>query len=160
MVELEEIEEVISKGKTMEEILEEIPWKEFEGIVAEIFSENNFNVKKNFRFKARRRYEIDILAGRENFLFAVDCKKWQGGRYKKSGLRKAACDQKKRVDAFKKFLKVNPIAGQMLRIRQNSKFYPILVTLVEEDILEVDGTVFVPISKLNTFLLEFEKYIE
>jgi hypothetical protein len=31
---------------------------------------------------------VDIIAARKNLVFCVDCKKWSGGRYKKSGIKK------------------------------------------------------------------------
>lgn len=52
-------------------------------IVSDIFGNNNSSVKRNLRFKTNRRYEIDLLAIKNNEIFAVDCKEWGKGRNKK-----------------------------------------------------------------------------
>jgi len=158
MSELEEIEKQVRK-LPIEEILKKHDWNEFEKIVAEIFKANNFEIKKNFRFKTKKRYEIDILAVKQNLIFCVDCKKWSSGRYKKSGIKIAATKQEKRTRMVRNFLKKNPIAMQMLKIGQTPKFYSLIVTLMEEDIIQEKKTFIVPIFKLNSFLLESERHL-
>ncbi len=148
---LEEIKKDILKGKTIEEILERIEWKEFENVVKEIFEVHEFKVMKNFRFKTDRKYEIDLVAKRNSLVLCIDCKKWRGGRYKTSDLKKAIKEQEKRTEEFKKFLK-NSFFDEKPKIK------PLIVTLLEEDILRKNKTWVVPIGKLNSFLLELEKY--
>lgn len=80
---LDELEAQLQKGKDIEDILEKYDWRNFETIVAVIFKENGFNTNQNFRFKTRKRYEIDIVAVRDNRIFCIDCKWWGRGRYKK-----------------------------------------------------------------------------
>jgi len=152
MIDLEEIKTEVLKGKPIEEVLEKFDWKKFETTVAEVFRKHNFLVKQNFWFKTRKRYEIDILAIRQNSCLCVDCKEWSRGRYKKTGLKYAVKQLGKRIDEVKKFFKKNPIVSQKL------KFYPILVTLFEEELIKEDKSFIVPVSKLNSFLCEFETY--
>jgi Holliday junction resolvase len=159
-MELEKIRKHLLKGKTIEEILEKFDWREFEKTVAEIFERNGFEVKQNFVFKTKRRYQIDSLAKGKRIIFCIDCKEWRKGRYKKTGLKYATKDQKERVGELIKFLKKNLIARQMLKIDlEKQKFYPLVVTLLEEDLLKENETFVVPVWKLNSFLLDVERYL-
>lgn len=158
-MELEKIRKDLLGGKTVEEILEKFDWKEFEKTVAEIFERNDFNTKNNFRFKTRNRYQIDIVAIRQNKVFCVDCKQWGRGRYKKSGLKQAVKEQEKRVKELKRFLKKNLIAQKILKIDLDYTFCSLIVTLLEEDLLKENETFVVPVWKLNSFLLDMEKFL-
>jgi len=155
---LEEIEKDLGK-KQIEDILEKFDWEIFEKIVAEIFERNDFKVKHNFRFKTKSRYQIDVIAVKQNKIFCVDCKQWGKGRYKKSGLKQAVKQQEKRVKELKKFLKKNMIAQKMLKVDSDSKFYSLIVTLLQEDMIKENETFIVPVWKLNHFLIELELFL-
>lgn len=148
MIDLDEIKTRISKGEQIEDIIKQISWQEFESFVSKIFTEHDFDVFQNFRFKANKRYEIDILSVSNNIVFAVDCKQWSRGRYKKTALKKSITEQTKRVKELKKVL-----VGENLRV------IPLIVTLFEEDIVEHKKVWIVPIWKLNEFLLNLSSYI-
>ena len=158
-MELEKIRKDILSGKSIEEILEKFNWKEFEEIISEIFIDNDFIVRKNFRFKTNKRFEIDIIATKGNLILCVDCKEWSKGRYKKTGLKYSAENQERRIREFKKFLKKNLIAKNLLKIDLKLKFYSLIVTLLEEDLIVEGKTFFVPAWKLNSFLVELEQYL-
>lgn len=154
---LDALKAQLQKDKVIENILEKYDWKKFEGIIAEIFQENGFNTKQNFRFKTRKRYEIDIVAIRNNRIFCVDCKWWGRGRYKKTGLKNAVISQENRVKELQNFLKKNPIAKSLLKVTKY-KIYPLLITLHEEDMVHENETFVVPVWKLNRFITEIEQY--
>lgn len=154
-INLEDIQKQLKNGKMIEEVIAGFDWKDFEKIVGEIFIKNEFLVKQNFRFKIKRRYEIDLIAARNNLVFVVDCKQWGKGRYKSSGIRKAANDQEIRADELKKFFKKNKIAQEILKIKSPSIF-PLIITLWQEDVQKENNTFVVPIWKLNSFLLHFD----
>jgi Holliday junction resolvase len=159
-MELEKIREDLLKGKTIEEILEKFDWREFEKTVAEIFEVNDFEVKQNFIFRTKRNYQIDVLAMRKRIVLCVDCKEWGRGRYKKTGLKHAAKNQEERVKQLIKFLKKNLVARKILKIDlKKQKFYPLIVTLLEEDLLKENETFFVPVWKLNSFLVSIEEFL-
>jgi len=141
---LEEIEDLIRKGKSVEEILSLIDWKEFEEKVEEIFKLHNFKTIRNFRFKTSKRFEVDIIAEKRELLFVVDCKQWRRGRYKASALKKAA---EKNLERAKEIQ--NTLLGM------NKKIIPLIITLFDEAVYEYKGVHIVPLFKLNTFLLEF-----
>jgi Holliday junction resolvase-like predicted endonuclease len=159
MISLEEIKNLILKGKTLEEILEKFDWKEFEATVFEIFVANNFFVKKNFRFKTKQKYELDIVATKGNFVVCADCKDWSSGRYKKTALRYSVEKQEKRIEELKKFLRNNLIAKKMLKIGSKPVFVSLIISLLQEDIVIEGKTVIVPVEKLNTFLVELETHV-
>jgi Holliday junction resolvase-like predicted endonuclease len=158
VVKLEEIENLARKIP-IEEILKKFDWKDFEEVVAEIFKRNDFLVKKNFRFKTKKRYEVDIIAIRRNLVFCVDCKRWSGGKYKKSGIRKSVEEQEERTKAIRNILAKNPILRKTLKIEGKPEVRPLLVTLMEEDLIKEKNTFIVPVFKLNSFLLEIENYL-
>src|SRR3989304_5082029 len=139
----------------VEDVASSIDWQEFEGFVAEIFRANDFRVKQNFRFKTSRRFEIDLVASNGNMILCVDCKQWAGGRYKKSALKKAVHEQKMRVKEIKKFLKRNIIAQKTLKY--GDQFEPLIVTLMEEELVNENDVWLVPVWKLNNFFVEKEK---
>jgi len=136
----------------LEKTLSKLDWKQFEKAVAQIFEANGFTVRNNFRFKTKRRYEMDIIASRHKTVVCTDCKEWGRGRYKQTALRNAADMQKQRTKQFEKFVANNPIAKHKLKIGEHSRFYPAVVTLFEEELKYEDGVVVVPVWKLNSFL--------
>lgn len=164
MIDLEKIKIQILEGTSIEKILSRFDWSGFEEAVAEIFLVNGFNIKRNFRFKTKQRYEIDIIAYRAGKIICVDCKGWRGGRNKKSNILKAAEKQKERVKQLKNFVSKNPIVQSSLKISETHQTYiPMIVTLLEEDLKKndsisdgsgvlVSGIVIVPVWKLNSFL--------
>lgn len=159
MLDLEEIGKKMGKGETIEEILGKYDWKNFERMIAAVFRENGYLIRQNFRFKIKSISEIDVIAAKDGIVFCVDCKWWSQGRYKKSGLRRAVKRQEKRLGLLKKFLKKNLIAKKLLNIDDKSRFYPLIVTLFEEELLKEGRTLVVPAWKLNGFLLEAENYL-
>lgn len=156
---IEEVENLVKRGKPLEEIVGKFDWKDFEKIVAEIFEKNNFHTEKNFRFKTKNRYEIDVVAIKEKIVFVVDCKEWSNGRYKKSGLKTAVEKQERRMKEFEKFLKINPIARDVLKLKEEYKICPLIVTWLQEDLIKENETLVVPTYKLNSFLVDVESYI-
>jgi Holliday junction resolvase-like predicted endonuclease len=70
----------IQAGGDLERVSRALGWLEFEEIVARIFEENGYDVKRRFRFQAEgRRWEIDILATRRPLIVCAECKHWAKG---------------------------------------------------------------------------------
>ncbi len=159
MIKLNEIKQRILEGEKIEGIIQNMDWKEFEKLIAKILKKHDFNVRNNFRFKTNRRFEIDVLATRNKISLLIDCKKWDRGRYKKTGLKYSVEEQKERTRKFKKFLKNNPTIQSELKIEKITKFIPLLVTWFEEELLEHDHIFVVPVWKFNEFLLNISEYI-
>jgi hypothetical protein len=159
MLDLDEIKKRIIEGETIEKIIKDIDWKEFEKLVVSILKNHDFKSFHSFRFKTESRFEIDILSIKEKIILAIDCKQWNKGRYKKSGLKNAAKSQRERVKQLKKFLKGNIITKEKLKLKKNMKFLPLIVTWYEEDLVKYDDILIVPIWKFNQFLLSLSEYI-
>ncbi len=142
MINLEEINQKIILGEEIENIVKNINWREFEQFVSEILKHCDFEIFLNFRFAGKHRYEIDILAIKKSTILAIDCKQWNMGRYKSSGLRNAIKNQLRRCEELNKNL-----------VGKYDKIIPLIVTLFEEDIVEYENVFVVPLWKLNEFLL-------
>ncbi|MBI4182089.1 MAG: restriction endonuclease [Candidatus Aenigmarchaeota archaeon] len=152
-MDLEALSALVGKGLSLEEIAGQMDWKEFEGLVGQVFEENGWSVRRNVRFKTRSRFEIDLVAEKSFRALLVDCKHWGIRPGKKYQLKAAVEKQKIRVKEFKKIRSLADFPPN------HPKKSPLLVTLWEEDILKVSGVWIVPLFKLNAFLLNAEKYI-
>jgi len=157
-INLEDVKKELKSGKAIEEIVDAFNWKEFENFVAEIFVANGFFVKKNLRFKTKKRHEIDVLAVTNEIAFAVDCKEWGKGRYKSSSLKTAVIEQEKRVKHLKNFLKNNSIARKTLKI-DKQEILSVVVTWLQEDLQKHNSSFIIPVWKLNNFLVDVELYL-
>jgi hypothetical protein len=68
--------------------------------------------------------------------------------------------QSHRVKEFIKFLKHNPIAKGKFKIDlKKQRLFPLLVTWLEEGIIEENGVLIVPVWKLNGFLVDINSYL-
>lgn len=135
--------------EVLEEILAKRDWKFFENFVETLLKIHGFKTKKHVRVKIEgKRREIDIIGYNDLFVLVVECKRWGKGRYKISSLKKEAKKHKERISLVKTF-----------SLFRKKKFVGIVVTLFEEGITNVDGIFFVPIWKLNRFLLDLTSLI-
>ena len=70
----------VRTGGDLERVSRALGWLEFEEIVARIFEENGYDVRRRFRFRAEgRRWEIDVLATRRPLMVCAECKHWARG---------------------------------------------------------------------------------
>lgn len=70
----------VNAGAGVERVSRALGWMEFEDISAHIFEENDFSVRRRFRFKAQgRRMEVDIVACRRPYIICAECKRWSRG---------------------------------------------------------------------------------
>lgn len=159
MIDLNEIKKRLLKGEQIEDIIRNIDWEDFEKLIAEILKKHDFNVYNNFRFKTDRRFEIDVLAIKNNISLVIDCKQWGRGRYKKTGLKYSVKEQKERAEQLKKFFNINPVDQAELGIQKNTKFIPLLVTWLEEELIKYDNIFIIPVWKFNEFLLGMSEHI-
>ncbi|MFX1475496.1 MAG: restriction endonuclease [Promethearchaeota archaeon] len=147
----------IELGQSQRPVLSTLSWREFEEFIATIFSRHGFIVTHGFRFKAGRRYEIDVIAAHKPTIFCVDCKQYGVRTGKASPLRTAVEDQLQRVEA----LAAN-FAAQQAKLGclgwQRVKFYPLLVTMLHEDLMWHNRIPLVPAAQLNRFMLSFSEY--
>ncbi|MFH1364062.1 MAG: NERD domain-containing protein, partial [Candidatus Aenigmatarchaeota archaeon] len=152
VMDLKTLERELTKGRPIEDLMGQGSWQEFEEFCESVLQEHEWKTRKNYRFKTKRRYEIDILAMKGNRILAVDCKHWGIRKGKKSQLASAIEKQKTRAKEFKKI-------NFFMEMERKHKISPLIITWFEEDIIREKDTFVIPISKLNTFLLEIDKYL-
>ena len=135
--------------KTIEDfqkVSREAIWQDFERLAAFIFAENDFHVKTNtVKTSNKKRRQYDVIARKNSKTFLIECKKWSGNRYRLSALKTAVKKHKERCEFYRSLTDENPI--------------PIIVTLIEEEILIFESVPIVPISRLNSFINEEDKEV-
>ena len=134
----------VGSMEELESIGPRMKWQYFERLVAFVFDSNGFDVSVGVVKKfggAKRQY--DVIAEGPRHIIAADCKRWTGRRYKASLLRSAADRQVERCTCLKSEAEKNII--------------PLIVTLMNEDIVIHQGVPIVPIEKLNTFINSWEE---
>ena len=70
----------IQEGAPIDEVANNIHWKDFEGLVAEILVSKDFEVLRNFRIK-KPTMEIDVVGKRLGVTMLIDCKHWKRMSY-------------------------------------------------------------------------------
>ena len=125
----------IKSSADLERISKGGRWQNFEQLAAFIFEENGFKAKVNVvKMFGKKRRQYDVLAEKGNKLYAVDCKRWSGSRYRLSAIKTAVKKHKERC------------------IRLEGAAIPLIVTLIEEEIQTYKDVPIVPMQKLNAFL--------
>jgi Holliday junction resolvase len=161
MISLDEIKRRISLGEQLEEILKEENWKDFEKFVSEVISENGFLTINNFRFSYnKKRNEIDIIAIQNPRIILIDCKHWKAKYRKLSALKKASLKHYNRGMNFINMIKKISITRDWRKII----IILAIITLYEENIIEISNVYIVPLFKIVSFLENvksglYDKYI-
>jgi len=146
-------------GEPNRPVLTTLTWQEFEEFAAHVLTIHEFQVHHRFRFSTSRRYEIDIVGGRQPVLFCIDCKQYGVRLGKASSLRTASEDQLHRTQA---------LAGSFAKFQanlgcldwQHTILIPIVVTMMIEDLQFHDRIPIVPASLFNAFLLGYEEKLD
>ena len=134
----------IQEGAPIDEVANNIHWKDFEGLVAEILVSKHFEVLRNFRMK-KPTMEIDVVGKRLGVTMLIDCKHWKRMSY--SNLKIIVGKQIKRAE-------------QYIQNKKNMTVVPIIVTLYKEETSFVNGTPIVPIFQFSSFIDEFYGNLE
>ncbi len=146
---LAELEAKVKAGADMEELLKGADWKDFEGLVSEIFAANGFKTFRNFRFSSKkRRYEVDVVALEKPRIVIVDCKHWSIRAGKAPALRAAASANLKRATEFGSRIQEFPRMADWTDV----SIVPTIVTLYQEGVTEESGVFIVPVFKLPSFI--------
>jgi len=91
---------ITENGVEIAEVVKLLTWKDFEGLIANIMSENNFACTESFRRRGTsevKGMEIDVIGIRGHMALSVDAKMWSVRGGKASALRTAAEKQKERT---------------------------------------------------------------
>jgi len=137
----------VKRGSDFMDVCKLICWKDFELFSSEILKFHNFDVILNYRLRNPTR-QIDVVGIKSGLALIIDCKHWRKNSY--SAIREAVKKQKER--------------GLLLSNKKSligiSKVLPIIVTFIPLEYRQVDMVPIIPIQLLNSFLLEFEFYID
>jgi hypothetical protein len=151
---------LVERGLDIADVINLLTWKDFEGLVATILSENGFRSIESFRRKGNsliKGMEIDVVGVRGQCVLSVDAKMWGVRGGKSSALRAAAEKQKERT---KRLLNQKEALAKRLPSVSEGEYelYPVLVTWLVEEVELHEGVPVVPVFKFNPFILDFEQY--
>ena len=131
----------------LETVSEAVVWQNFERLAAFIFEKNGFATKVNtVKTLNRKRRQYDVIARKRDRTFLVECKKWAGSRYRLSALKRAVLQHKERTAFYETILHEDAV--------------PVIVTLIEEEILVYEGVPLVPVLRLDSFISELDKHAD
>ena len=134
----------IKSGVPIEEASQDVDWKDFEGLVAEILESKNFEVTRNFRMK-KPTMEIDVVGIHLDTAVLIDCKHWK--RMTNSALENIVLKQ---IDRVKHYVtKTDEVMAA-----------PVIVTLYQEGVKLVNKVPIVPIMQFSSFIDEFYGNLE
>ena len=150
----------VSIGAEIEDVVNLLTWKDFEGFVASILVENDFQCVESFRKHGTAEamgMEIDVIGVRGNSIISIDAKMWGIRTGKTSALRTAAEKQKERT---KRLCDMMPrLAGKINGMSSGHYILqPILVTWMVEEVIFHDGVPIVPVFLFNSFLQDITVY--
>ena len=151
---------LFKQGKNASLILEQLDWKGFEHIISTIFDENDYSILTNFRFKDDfTRYEIDLLAFKFPYLFAIDCKRHSTGS--SSFLKNSAEKQKERVETlFEQFPVISDelMLNLTLPIKRKILLIPLIVSWRTYSLQFYSEIPIVSYNHLAGFLQEIDEH--
>jgi len=151
---------LVEQGVEIVDVVELMTWKDFEGLVASILTENNFRCTESFRRRGTadvKGMEIDVIGIRGGIALSVDAKMWSVRGGKGSALRTAAEKQKERTNRLTTQLdRLSKKIPSMTNRQYN--IFPIMVTWLVEEVEMHEGVPVVPVFKLNGFIQDFEMY--
>jgi len=129
----------LKEGVSIDEISEQIGWKDFEGLVAEILASKDFATIRNMILK-KPRMEIDVVGIKMGIVLLIDCKHWK--KSSSSALQNVVSKQVKRTKHY-------------VAQTQGSIAVPVIVTLYQDRIDFINKVPIVPIFQFASFVDEF-----
>lgn len=150
----------VNLGCDVERVSRLLTWREFEAFCSNILESCGFRSFLNFRFKYRSgKGEIDVLGLRRPFILCLDAKHWGVRSGKASGLRNAVKKHVKRIEFFGGVLD-KYLLNLGIEDWGECVLVPLLVTLFQERIMFDLNVPVVPVFKLNSFLMNFDGYLD
>jgi len=148
------------QGMEIADVVDLLTWKDFEGLVASILSENSFICTESFRRRGNshiKGMEIDVIGIRGHVALSVDAKMWSVRGGKASALRAAAEKQKERTNRLS--TQLQQLSKKVLSMTKGQyTIFPVMVTWLVEEVEMHEGVPVVPVFKLNGFIQDFEVY--
>ncbi len=151
---------LMAEGVDAEKVVQHMTWKDFEGLVAGILERNGYRCTESFRHVGNENVngmEIDVIGVKGRTILSVDAKMWGIRKGKASALKSAAEDQFERTKRLRNQLDV--VSEKVGGLKSgNYELTPVLVTWFVEEIRFHEGIPMVPMFKLNSFVLELDRY--
>ena len=151
---------LVEQGVEIVDVVELMTWKDFEGLVAGILSENSFSCTESFRRRGTadiKGMEIDVIGIRGRTALAIDAKMWSVRGGKASALRTASEKQKQRTNRL--ITQLERLSNKLPSMTKGQyTIFPIMVTWLVEEVEMHEGVPVVPVFKLNGFIQDFEIY--
>ncbi len=123
-----------------------ISWQEFEEVVKDVLESHGFDTMFRVVFKDEEgRGEIDVVAERFGVTLAIDAKRYTERWYRKSAIKREAEKHAKRCKRYSKL--------------EGKTVVPVIVSFVDDDVVEHEGCIVVPFRAINDFLLNLEAYL-
>lgn len=146
-------------GADFQRVCTSLEWREFESISTKAFEAYNFNVKKNFRFKAEngKRWEIDLVACKQPIVASVDCKHWKQN-WTKAPVMKVVEEHVERTRALADTLARLRAKIDLSKWRQ-ATVIPVVLSLLPGPFKFCGNTPVVPVLQVQTFLSEMPAHI-
>ncbi len=152
--------QVVELGVEIVEVVKLMTWKDFEGLIAGILSENSFHCTESFRRRGTsnvKGMEIDVIGVRGPMALSVDAKMWSVRGGKASALRTAAEKQKERT--IRLTTQLSQLSEKIpSMVKGQYTIIPVMVTWLVEEVEIHEGVPVVPVFKLNAFIQDFEMY--
>ena len=132
----------IQEGEELVGISKYLDWREFEILTAELTEKHDYECLTNI-VTSKPRMQIDVIAIGKSHRIVFDCKHWKK-QLGPSNIRKIADNHVKRCEKY--FRTTNS--------EDDSKIFPVILTMSIENNKIVNGVPIVSIVQLNNFLLE------
>ena len=134
----------LQRGAVIDDIAQNLNWRDFEGLISEILLEAGFATIRNHIMKNPRR-EIDVVGIKMGVAMTIDCKHWK--RAPVSALATAASKQTER-------------AKQYVACTNGAIAVPVIVTLYDDDVTFSAKVPIVPVHRFASFVDEFYGNLE
>ena len=129
----------LEKGASVEEVAEQIEWKDFEGLVSEILQSKDFAIIRNL-ILTKPRMEIDVIGIKLGIAMLIDCKHWK--RTSPSALKLIVQKQIARAKHY-------------IASTEGAIAVPVIVTMYQDQVDFIDKVPIVPIIQFSSFVDEF-----
>jgi len=128
----------LQKGAPIDQVSEQIDWKDFEGLVGEILESKGFGTMRNL-ILTKPKMEIDVVGVKFSLAILIDCKHWR--RINTSSLESIVNKQVERTKNY-----VSQTKGSIA--------IPAIVTLYQEKVDFIKKVPIIPIQKFSSFVDE------
>ena len=130
----------------IDSVAKALSWQEFENFVNDCLVSTGFKVRTGIIFEEEnRRWQIDLVAVKDQILLSVDCKHWESGNYP-SKFSNAVAHQNESLLPLVRHMRHNgALTGTVRAI-------PLIITLFTPRERTIEGVLFVSIGQFSDFL--------